>query len=153
MLVVWFCAVPFEVSAGWQFGQRTAITGDAVTGTFHHLEGAGRKHVAVSGNKVAVLWEDDGSGDPQIYLAIKDSAESNFNAAIQVSTGEEAYEPAIASLAGGGFVLVWEQDGAIYLNTHNGQLLNDPLKLSSDSLASQSSVATSNDQIYAVWRE
>ncbi len=153
MLSVWFCAVPFEVFAEWQFNERIAITGVAVEGTYHHLEGAGRKHIAVSGDKVAVLWEDDSSGEPQVYLAIKHSTDSSFTSAVKVSTGEQAYEPAVAGLAGGRFVLVWEQDGAIYLNTHSGQYLDKPLKLSSDSLASQSSVATVNDQIYVVWRE
>ena len=153
MISAWLFALPLEVSAGWQFSERIAITGVAVEGTYHHLEGAGRKHIAVSAGKVAVFWEDDSSGDPQVYLAIKDSTDSNFTPAVKVSTGEEAYEPAIASLAGGGFVLVWEQDGVIYLNTHDGQNLNAPLKLSSDSLASQSSVATSNGQIYVIWRE
>ncbi len=100
-----------------------------------------------------MLWEDDRSGDPQIYLALNVRTDPGFTSALKVSTGREAYEPAIASLADGRFVLVWEQDGAIYLNTHDGQSLNKPLKLSSDSLASQSSVATYNDQIYVVWRE
>ena len=153
LVTVWFAALPFEVFAEWQFNDRIAITGVAVDGTYHHLEGAGRKHIAVSGGKVAVLWEDDSSGDPQIYLAIKDSTDSNFTSAVKVSTGKEAYEPTIASLTGGQFVLVWEQDSAIYLSIHNGQYLNVPLKLSSDSLASQSSVATSNGQIYVIWRE
>ena len=71
-----------------------------------------------------------------------------------MSSGEEAYEPAIASLTGGGFVLVWEQDGAIYLNTYRGQIPGKPLKLSSDSaLASHSSVTTNDGQIYVIWRE
>jgi hypothetical protein len=153
MLSVWFCALPIEVFAGWQFKQRIAITGDAVEGVYHHLEGSGRKHIAVSGGNIAVLWEDDSSGDPQIYIALKTDTGSSFTPPLKVSSGEEAYEPAIASLAGGLFVLVWEQDGAIYLNTHDGQFLNKPLRLSSDSLASQSSVTTSNGQIYVVWRE
>jgi len=153
MISAWIFVLPLGVCAEWQFSERIAITGVAVKGTYHHLEGAGRKHIAVSAGKIAVLWEDDSSGDPQIYFAIKDNTDSNFTSAIKVSAGEEAYEPAIASLAGGRFVLVWEQDGAIYLNTHNGRYLNKPLKLSSDSLASQSSVATSNGQIYVIWRE
>jgi len=153
MASVWFCTIPFELYAGWQFDQRIAITGNAVKGVYHHLEGSGRKHIAVSGDKVAVLWEDDSSGDPQIYLALKNSADSSFIPALKVSSGEKAYEPAIASLADGRFVLVWEQDGAIFLNTHDGKYLNKPIKLSSDSLASQSSVTTSNGQIYVVWHE
>jgi hypothetical protein len=154
LLSVWFLVLPFEAFAQWQFNERIAISGAAVEGVYHHLEGAGRKHIAVSEGKVAVFWEDDSSGDPQVYLAIKDSADSNFTVAEKVSGGEEAYEPAVASLKDGGFVLVWEQDGAIYLNTYSGHTLNKPLKLSSNSsLASQSSVASSDDQVYVIWRE
>jgi hypothetical protein len=154
ILTVWLWVLPFEVFAEWQFSERIAISGAAVKGIYHHLEGAGRKHIAVSEGKVAVLWEDDSSGDPQVYFAIKDSADLNFSVAKKVSSGEEAYEPAIASLTGGGFVLVWEQDGAIFLSTHSGKTLNKPLKLSSGtSLASQSSVTTSNDQVFVIWRE
>jgi hypothetical protein len=153
VISIWFYAVSFELSAEWQFSERIAISGDAVEGTYHHLEGAGRKHIAVSGDKVAVLWEDDRSGDPQIYLALKHRTDPDFTSVIKVSSGEEAYEPAIASLADGRFALVWEQDGTIYLNTHSGQSLNKSLKLSSNSLASQSSVTTYDNQIYVVWRE
>jgi len=153
VLSVWIWFLPFETSARWQFNQRIAITGDAVEGVYHHLEGAGRKHIAISDARVGVLWEDDSSGHPQIYLALKKSTDPGFTSAIQVSTGKEAYEPAIASLPEGQFVLVWEQDGNIYLNTHSGQSLNKPLMLSSGSLASQSSVTTHKNQVYAVWRE
>ena len=66
MLEVWLFAVSFEAFAGWQFGERIAVSGDAVEGTYHHLEGAGGKHISVSAGKVAVLWEDDSSGDPRI---------------------------------------------------------------------------------------
>jgi len=154
MLLICFCTLSIEVLADWQFGQRIAINTETEKSTFHHLDGAGRKHLAVSEDRVAVLWEDDSSGSPQIYLALKDEAESNFNQALKVSTGEKAYEPAIASLANGRFVLVWEQDGATYLKIHGEQIPGKPLKLSSDSvLASHPSVTTNDGQIYVIWRE
>jgi hypothetical protein len=148
-----FCSLPFNLFAGWQFDKRLSITGESIEGIYHHLDGAGRKHIAVSGDKVAVLWEDDSSGNSQIYLAIKNSTAPGFESVAIVSNGEEAYEPAIASLPGGRFALVWEQDGAVYLNTWDGKLSNKQLKLSSDLVASQSSLATSYGQIYVVWRE
>jgi hypothetical protein len=153
VLTVWIFAMPLKVFSDWQFSERIAITGDVKEGVFHHLEAAGRKHIAISGDRVAVLWEDDSSGSPQIYLALKNSTDSSFAPALKVSSGQEAYEPAIAGLPGGRFVLVWEQDNAIYLNTHGGQGLNRSLKLSSDSLASQASVVTANGQICVIWRE
>jgi len=150
---IWVFTLPFEVIAEWRFGEKIAITGEVAKGAYHHMEGGGRKHIAVSGGSVAVLWEDDSSGEPQIYLALKDSADSGFTLPLEVSTGEEAYEPAISSLPGGRFVLVWEQGGDIYLNTHNGLSLDKPLKLSSSSEASQASVETGEEQIYVAWRE
>jgi len=48
MISAWLFALPFEVFAEWQFSKRIAITGVAIEGTYHHLEGAGRKHIAVS---------------------------------------------------------------------------------------------------------
>jgi len=154
ILLICFCALSFEVFADWQFGQRIAVSAETEKNTFHHLDGAGRKHVAVSEDRVAVLWEDDSSGSPQIYLALKNKGESNFSQALKVSIGEEAYEPAIARLANGRFVLVWEQDGAIYLKTYSEKISGKPLKLSSGAaLASHSSVATNDGQIYVSWRE
>jgi len=154
ILLICFCTLSFEVFADWQFGQRTAVSTETEKSTFHHLDGAGRKHIAVSEDRVAVLWEDDRSGSPQIYLALKDKTESYFSQALKISTGEEAYEPAIARLTNGRFVLVWEQDGAIYLKILSEKIPGRPLKLSSDSaLASHSSVATNDGQIYVSWRE
>lgn len=153
LVAVWVLALSPGVFADWQFSQPIAVTGKAVKGIYHHLEGAGRKHIASSGNRIAVLWEDDSSGDPQIYLALKNRDDPVFNPAIKVSSGDEAYEPAIASLTEGRFALTWEQDGSIYASTFSGQSLSKPLKLSAISLASHPSVATYNDQIYVVWRE
>ena len=79
ILTAWLWVLPFEVFAEWQFSERIAIGGAAFEGVYHHLEGAGRKHIAVSEGKVAVLWEDDSSGAPQVYFAIKDSADSIFS--------------------------------------------------------------------------
>ncbi len=53
----------------WNFTQKLAISGTPKTGIFHHLDGAGRKHIAVNEKYVAVTWEDDHSGDPQVYVA------------------------------------------------------------------------------------
>ena len=55
---------------GWQFDSRIAVTPEPARSTYHHLDGAGRRHIAVSGGMVAVTWEDDRSGDPQVYAAI-----------------------------------------------------------------------------------
>ena len=136
----------------WSFNQRIAISADAKTGIFHHLDGAGRKHIAVSQQLVAVAWEDNRSGDPQVYVAFKTLADKSFSKAVQVSTGQEAYEPAITSLDRGRFVVAWEQDGSIYAELVQQSLQNAPIKLSQHG-ASHVSLASFNNRVFAVWRE
>lgn len=135
----------------WNFTSKIAVTGAASAGVYHHLEGAGRKHIAVSGKSVAVVWEDNHSGDPQIYWSSSQLPAVEFTAESQVSNGDEAYEPAIAAIQNGGFIIAWEQDGAVYTRTFQ-QHFSAIIKLSSHS-AGQVSLASMDQHIFAVWRE
>ena len=54
------------VAAAWEFSGRIVVTRDSKPGLFHHLDSAGRKNIAVSGNRIAVVWEDNQDGSPQI---------------------------------------------------------------------------------------
>jgi len=136
----------------WQFDHRIAVTAKPVSGVFHHLEGAGRKHIAVSGNSVVVTWEDDHSGDPQIYVTSKITEDNQFGRVMQVSTGLEAYEPAITAYSETHFIVSWEQEGSIYARSLKKQQLTIPIKLSTG-VASQVSLASMGDSVFAVWRE
>ena len=136
----------------WQFDQRLAISAAPTPGVYHHLEGAGRRHIALSSDTLAVIWEDDHSSNPQVYVAFKQLSERAFSSPLPVSSGQEAYEPAIAALAANRFVLLWEQDAAVYARLlHNGQL-SRAIRLSSAN-ASHASVASNGQQAFAVWRE
>lgn len=139
-------------SSPWTFGQRIAITGLPEKGVFHHLEGAGRKHLAVSDSMIAVAWEDNHRGDPQVYLSTKQKSDTLFIVPVQLSQGVEAYEPSIAALADDHFILAWEQDQSVYLKSLHKQQLGETIKLSKN-LAEQVSLATFDHSIYAVWRE
>ncbi|MCP4492618.1 MAG: hypothetical protein GY820_35720 [Gammaproteobacteria bacterium] len=141
-----------QSAEGWQFQQKIAVGSKARVGVFHHLEGAGRKHIAVSGGRVALVWEDDSSGDPQVYLAQKDQHEMEFSAAIQVSNGQEAYQPAIAGIGAGKFIVVYEQDAEVYARIWSGRGPGSALKLSGSN-AAQASIAASDDYALVVWRE
>jgi len=145
-------AHPLQASDLWEFEEKIAITEKPATGVFHHLQGAGRKHLAVSADSIAVVWEDDHSGDPQIYLGTKKTGDKSFTNAAQVSTGLEAYEPAVTFLTGSHFVIGWEQDGSVFVRLTKNQQLSAPLKLSKN-IASQVSLATMDDKVFAVWRE
>ncbi len=148
-----FLVAPLNLAADWNFASRLAVTAAPTAGVFHHLEGAGRKHIAVSDEQIAVVWEDNSSGDPQVYLSYKARSAQSFAAAVRVSSGQEAYEPAVAALTGNRFVVVYEQDGAVYARLLSSQGLSEELKLSSDNAAGQASIASYQDEILAVWRE
>ncbi len=139
-------------AAGWSFSQKVALTDAPRSGVFHHLEGAGRKHIALSGDQIALVWEDNSSGSPQIYLAQKSTSQHQFGKAIRISSGQEAYEPAIAPITGGRFLVVYEQDGAVYARLQTRQGVSDALLLS-DNVAAHPSVAAYGDDMMAVWRE
>ena len=101
------------IAEPWAFDEPLPVAGDGETPHFHHLDGAGRRHVAVSGNDVGVVWEDDSSGAPQVYIATKPRDQDHFGAPRQISTGAEAYEPAIVGLGDGRFATAWEQDQSV----------------------------------------
>lgn len=136
----------------WKFDTRIAVTDIPTKGIFRHLEGSGRKHIAVSEQTVGVTWEDNRHGEPQIYIASKGIAESHFSDAQQVSNGVEAYEPAIAELPDNRFVLTWEQDQSVFGRLFSKKGLSNPIRLSSN-LAGNPTVATLGRKIFISWRE
>lgn len=151
-LCLCFVVQPLLASELWEFSNRIAVTAEPEQGIFHHLEGAGRKHIATSAGSISVVWEDDHSGDPQIYLNSINTGNSSFSTVLQVSTGVEAYEPAIAAITRSQFVVAWEQDGEMYARSFVNQQLSTIVKLSKNT-ASQVSLAAMGDKVFAVWRE
>jgi hypothetical protein len=88
----------------------TAATGEKI---FHHLESSGRRNVAVSGNTVAVAWEDNRNGIPSVFLARKSRQAGTFSTAIKISGKGEAFEPSLAALDNDRFAVAWEEDEKI----------------------------------------
>lgn len=136
----------------WTFSSRIAVEPQRQNDAFVHLNGAGRKHIAVSQERIAIIWEDDRSGDPQVYISSRKRNESDFSTAQRVSQGIEAYEPSIAADAAGNFIVSWEQDGKVWANSLIAESLQQPIQLSS-AASGQPSVATHADHIYISWRE
>lgn len=151
-LLLGLATVQAQATERWSFSDRIAVTAVPASSVFHHLDGAGRKHIAVSSHSVAVVWEDNRSRDPQIYVALKQKRQDRFSAALLVSGGEQAYEPSITNLPGNRFVLAWEQDGAIHARLLSEKGLGTTIELSSTS-ASHVSLASAGKRIYATWRE
>ena len=135
----------------WQFGEPLTIA-PAGEGVFHHLESAGSRNIAVGGDVVAIVWEDNRSGTPQIYIAQLDVGEPDVSEPLRVSTGEAAYEPAIAAVGDGQFIIAWEQDDAVWVRGLAEQRLGDPQRLAG-AISAQASLAADGRRAVAVWSE
>jgi len=149
---LWLAAGAAEAANGWDFDPRLAVTGEPEAGVYHHLDGAGHKHISVSGHSIAAVWEDNRDRSPQVYAALKPLAASRFSAAIRVSDGGEAWEPSIAALDGGRFALAWEQDGKVLAALLDDSGIGPRLSLSS-ALTSHAGVAVHEGRIFVCWRE
>ena len=136
----------------WSFTAPVDITHGQVDKVYHHLESSGRRNIAVSANTVAVVWEDDRSGDPSVYLALKNKNEDNFNVELKISGDGEAYEPSIIALARNRFALSWEEDGKVYVRVINAeQLKNIKLAIAIQlpaKEAMQSGLTSNGDQLF-----
>lgn len=83
----------------------------APAGAFHHLDGSGRQSLALSADQVALVWEDSRSGIPRCYLGLKAPAETGFR---EYPLGRgECFDPVVAPLADGRFLLAWEDESGI----------------------------------------
>jgi hypothetical protein len=98
----------------WTFTDAVDVTTAAGEGIFHHLESSGRRNVAVSGNTVAVVWEDNRTGDPSVYLARKSIQDTSFSHAIKISSKGDAFEPSLVALDDNRFAIAWEEDEKIF---------------------------------------
>jgi hypothetical protein len=134
----------------WQFGEPIEITPISGKGIFHHLESAGRRNIAVSGQTVAVAWEDNRDGTPRIYLAHKDRNAKGFSAEVKVSGNGEAYEPTVVALEDNRFALAWEEDGRIHVRLVTSTGLG-PVVILEDNNAMQASLATHDQRLLLVY--
>jgi len=141
-----------QASERWAFDKRIAVTGPPVDSVYQHLDGSGRKHIAVTSESVAVVWEDNRSQAPQIYVTLKSLTQETFPTALLASSGSEAYEPAIAAISGTRFVLAFEQDASVFARILTADGLAEATRLS-PAPASHVSIGSFNDHVYASWRE
>ena len=143
----WLHAAP-----AWEFKDPVAIGADARSGVFHHLDGAGRKHIAVSSQTVAVVWEDNHLGEPQVFVALKSIDQPQFSEPMSISSGHEAFEPSIAALTDNRFMVIWEQDASVFAGLIEDRQLKTKRRLTTVS-SSHGSVATVGDLAFVTWRE
>jgi hypothetical protein len=80
-------------------------------GVFIHLDASGRKSLALSGDIVALAWEDNRDGMPRCRLGLKRVGDTAFR---QHTVGRgECFEPALAALDRGRFLLIWEDEAGV----------------------------------------
>ncbi len=122
---------------------------------FHHIDSSGRRNIAVSDNQVAIAWEDDRDATPRIYLSYKMAAGAGFSKEIRISGDGEAYEPSLAALSGGRYLVAWEEEGHTYARVAaiDGGLKLGPIAGIGNGSTSQVSLTTSGDKVAAVWSQ
>jgi hypothetical protein len=108
-------ALPASAGAApWVFGAPEDVTAAAGPRVFHHLESAGRRNLALSGGLAALVWEDNRDGVSRVYVSFR-ADRGGFGHERRVSGAEEAFEPSVAALPGGRFLVAWEEQGQVWL--------------------------------------
>lgn len=142
------CLFATQVFAkGWTFAPAVTVSQAHGAKIHHHLESAGRKNIAASGDAVAIAWEDDRSGEPRTYVGVK-SGDGAFRE--HPLSQREAYEPAIVALTDGRFLCAWEEGDAVWMRVVGSDSLGTPVRIGR---GAQVSLGAHAGNIYAVWRE
>ncbi len=144
---------PAGAAGPWTFDPPVAVTEAAGPNVFHHLESSGRSNVAVSGDLVAVAWEDNRDGTARIRVAFRALGEGPFGGERVASGPVAAYEPVIAALEAGRFVLGWEEDGAVWARTLDRDVLDPPRRLSAGAAGQIHIGVSERGEVQAVWSE
>ena len=134
--------------AAWEWSEPLTVNSVQGAAIFQHLESANRQGVAVSGDTVGVVWEDNRDGSPQCYLATKPAAAMRFQPETRLSQAD-CYEPVVVALGAGRFVAAWEEAGKV----HARVLPGGTARRLSDADAVQVTLTMHGDRLYAAWAE
>lgn len=137
----------------WTFAPPLAVTSAAGPGIFHHLESSGRSNIAISGGIVAVTWEDNRDGTARARVAFRAAHAQRFSAEQAVSGKGAAYEPVIAALGEGRFLIGWEEDGAVWARTGSAEGLDPARRLSGERAGQIHLAVSAHGETQAVWAE
>lgn len=141
-------ALALPAHAGWQWEPPLEVNTVRGAAVFPHLESANRQGIAVSGGAVAVVWEDNRSGAPRCYAAIRAAGAAAFAAEVPLGDGE-CYEPVVVALGGGRFLAAWEQAARI----HARVLPDGAAARLSDAASAQATLAVAGGRAYAAWAQ
>jgi hypothetical protein len=134
--------------AAWTWSEALTVNSALGPTIFPHLESANRQGVAVSGDTVGVVWEDNRDGSPQCYLATKSGSEAKFHPEIRLSQSE-CYEPVVVALGAGRFMAAWEEAGKIRARVLPGGTAINLSEIES----AQVTLALGAGKLYAAWAE
>ena len=141
------CAVSLASQAAWEFSAPVEV-GAVKNKVFHHLESANRKALAEAGGRVALVWEDNRTGKPRCWLAVREPKAATFAKPKAITAGE-CYEPVVQGV-GKRFVLGWEEDGAVWVRVSDK---GRALKLSSAPAAQLTLAYVDERTVHAAWAE
>jgi hypothetical protein len=159
LLYLLFLSVILPVTSqaqSWSFSSAITVS-EGSDKTFHHLESAGRKNIAIASQTIAIVWEDNRNGVASIYLALKNKKQAGFSTELKLSTETDAYEPSIVALSHNRFAISWEEDNQVLVRVVDVQQLQSPklgtiIKLPVN-LAMQSSITASDELIFVALAE
>jgi len=137
--------------AAYEFTQPVTVVSSS-KGVFYHLESSGRQAMAINNGTIAITWEDNSTGLPQVYIAFKDDKASTFTKPVQVSQIGPAYEPVIATHRDG-FVIGWEAKDQVWLRYVTKQKKSDIVRITDKVTRHLSLNQTPAKEIIAVWAE
>lgn len=147
----WLCllaVLALPAHAAWVWSEPQTVNTVQGPAIFPHIESANRQGVAISGDTVGVVWEDNRSGSPQCYLATRSDQSTAFSAETRLSRGE-CFDPVVVALDAGRFVVAWEEAGRV-----RAQLVPGGAAIAlSQAESAQVTLAVSGDRLYAAWAE
>ncbi len=150
--LIFFISLPVWADT-WNFGEKIAIGENLDANVFQHLDAAGRKNLASSGDNLVVVWEDNRQGAPQVYVAFKKLNAKKFSQDRKVSTGRNAYAPTVLALSPDRFLIAWEQDDAIWTRTVTASELGPAISLSKGRAAQVTLASANGRQAMAAWSQ
>jgi hypothetical protein len=97
------------------------------------------------------VWEDDHSGAPQVYVAVKRHSDESTSRIDQLSDSEEAFEPTIAAIGNDRWVAAWEQDGTVAARVINADGLGPMSALAGKGSRQVMLASDHSGRIAALW--
>lgn len=149
LFIALLLSVP-AMACAWTYSPVITVSELSQPSGFQHLESSGNRSIAISKQLVAVVWEDNREGAPAVYVAFKTSGATQFSRAIRVSEAGPAYEPALAGLQNGRFVVAWEAKGKVWARIVSRQQLA-PVQALSPTVAREATVTSTIGHLWLAW--